>query len=260
MLIPVAFSVPQHTLQKMRQSPLIWLFAVSCLLQVPSQATETPGQVQSPALFNQLGDGLFVMGNVRIDSKARQVAFPATVNMQAGPLEYLIVTATGKVHESLLITEVEPYHLQAAMLLLGAKGSQAPHTAGAVPSAINREALAKLPEITGDEIQISILSKETQVQASAESWILKESGTPIAEGPWTYSGSRFLNGSYMAQELGSIASLIKDPDAMINNPRPGNADDMLWIANDKAVPSPGTAVEVTITLAEPNSKNEASKK
>ena len=52
----------------------------------------------------------------------------------------------------------------------------------------------------------------------------------------------------MAQELGSVISLVKDPDAMINNPRPGNTDDKLWIANEKALPALGTQLEVRISL------------
>lgn len=238
------------------------LLSLTALLSHLEAAENPQGQVQAPELFKELGDGVFLMGGVRIETKARQVTFPATVNMNSGQLEYLLVTASGKVHESLLATEIEPYHLQAAMLLLGVKETQQPNASEPTPSALNRNVLANLPEIEGNPVQISCVWEQNgkRNQAPAEHWILKEPNEPVPEGPWTYSGSRFFEGSYMAQELGSIISLVKDPDAMINNPRPGNADDKLWIANEKVMPPLGTAVEIRISLANKSLENKDQKK
>ena len=63
------------------------------------------------------------MGQVRLDKNQRTVRFPAAVNQTNGAIEYLIVTSSGKTHESLLRTDAEPYHIQLAFLLLGAKGA-----------------------------------------------------------------------------------------------------------------------------------------
>lgn len=244
-------------------APTILTLLLMALLS-PVLATESPepdGHIQAPALFKELGGGLYVMGDVHIDANSGQVTFPATVNMQSGLLEYLLVTATGKAHESLLVTEIEPYHLQAALLLLGIKGAQT-NAPEVLPSAIDRNVLAKIPEITGELVEISFIWNQEgkRNEVPAETWVLMESGAPVAKGPWIYSGSRFYGASYLAQELGSIVALVKDPDAMINNPRPGNTDDKLWIPNEKSVPQVGTSIEIRITLVKSNFKNELQSK
>src|SRR5579872_693409 len=42
------------------------------------------------------------------------------LNLSRGPMEYLLVAAWGKTHESILETETMPYRIHAAMLLLSA--------------------------------------------------------------------------------------------------------------------------------------------
>ena len=44
--------------------------------------------------------------------------------MKEGIAEYFLVSTQGKVHESVLRTEVDPYQIHVAMLLLGGKGAQ----------------------------------------------------------------------------------------------------------------------------------------
>src|SRR5437762_3203439 len=56
--------------------------------------------------IQKVGDGLFQIGQVRLDKEKRTITFPASVNMHEGNIEYVLVHATGKVHESLLKTSV----------------------------------------------------------------------------------------------------------------------------------------------------------
>src|SRR5687768_2507208 len=71
--------------------------------------------------IKDLGEGRLQIGAVTIDSKQKSLTFPALVNMTTGLVEYLVVTTGGKVHESLLRTDSEPFHIHTAMLLLGLK-------------------------------------------------------------------------------------------------------------------------------------------
>ena len=57
-------------------------------------------------------------------------------------------------------------------------------------------------------------------------------------------------GHFLAQVDGSIAALVRDPAALINNPRPGNDDDQIWEVYSKTTPPAGTAVDVTIQLVD----------
>src|SRR3954469_13485921 len=72
--------------------------------------------------LQQISSNLFQIGTVRLDKSKGTVQFPAQLNMTNGLVEYLLVTTKGKLHESVLKTETEPYHIQLALLLLGAKG------------------------------------------------------------------------------------------------------------------------------------------
>lgn len=228
------------------------------LLSVAAVAQEAPvdplisGTEQKKTLFSQVGENLFLMGEVRIDSKAREVRFPAKVNMTEGQIEYVLVTNIGKLHESLLSTEIEPYHLQTALLLLGLKGAGLPDPSQPQSGPAKAEALGKIPEIGGEPINIEVNWTDSHGEKKAvplETWILKSpKNSVMTKGPWTYSGSRSYEGAFLAQEFGSIISAISDLDAMVNNPRPGHGDDKIWSPNTKAMPKAGTPVEILLKV------------
>jgi hypothetical protein len=182
------------------------------------------------------------LGRVRLDKKRRCISFPAALNMNEALVEYLVVTSTGKTHESLLKTEAEPYHIHTAMLLLGAAGSQG--------RPFPEDKKAPLP---GDKVRIEISWDEKGQKKTfrGEDWILDEAlKRPTSAGEWTYVGSRFENGIFRAQQDGSIISLIEDPDALINNPRPGRDNDDNWRIKSAGLPPLDSAVDVTIFLEE----------
>src|SRR4026208_208498 len=72
----------------------------------------------------EVSPGIFQIGKVRIHKQNRTIEFPAVVNMKEGLPEYFLVSTRGKVHESVLRTDVDPYQVHVAMLLLGGKGAQ----------------------------------------------------------------------------------------------------------------------------------------
>jgi hypothetical protein len=78
--------------------------------------------------------------------------------------------------------------------------------------------------------------------------------TNATRGPWTYNGSRVINGTFMAQREASIVALIDDIDAMANNPRPGSDNDQIWQINSNLLPPTNTTVEVTFKLKTPIKK------
>src|SRR3989442_9675353 len=86
----------------------------------PASIPASNGPALPTDRVRQLGPSLFQVGAVRIDREQRTLRFPALVNLREGNLEYLLVTSFGKTHESLLRTEVRPFQLQVALLLLGA--------------------------------------------------------------------------------------------------------------------------------------------
>ena len=193
------------------------------------------------APLKQISDGVFEIGVVRLDKRERTVSFPGAVNQDRGLVEYFLVHSTGKTHESVLRTEAEPYHIHVAALLLGAQGA----TNTALGSGRVGEPVA------GEAVNVSISWKTNDVARStrAEDWIFNlETKSSMTRGEWNYNGSRVVEGIFLGQREGSITAVIADPDALINNPRPGRDNDQIWQVNTNAVPPVGTPVQITIEL------------
>lgn len=231
-------------------------FLTSLLGLVSVQAQEPPAA--SPPI-REVSPGIFEIGQIRLDQKARTVTFPVTVNKAAKDdlLEYLLVNADGPTHESLLLTTVVPTDLHFAMLLLGASGAGdsagKPEELGG--GQINSEFLKHAPKLTGDAIQISAKWKAAdgaEKSTPIEDWIFNlQSGKPMERGPWLYTGSSFLERKFRAQIEGTFGALVTYPPALINNPRKGNDQDDIWAVNAKAVPPVDTALQLIISLEAP---------
>ena len=226
-----------------------WIISImlGCLcLRAADVPAENPfragvsGESVTNAPLKQIRPGVFELGQVRLDKDKRTVSFPASVNQREGNIEYVVVTATGKTHESLLLTTAEPFHLQLAFLLLGAKGAGT----NALPEDPARP-------LSGDKVEIAFNWNEDgkMLRFRAEEFVHdRKAGGPARRGDWIYTGSRLRDDGFAAQLDGSIVSLITDADALINNPRPGREDDDNWLVRTNNLPPLHAPVEVTIRL------------
>lgn len=214
-----------------------------------------PKDLAAPAI-REISPGKLLVGPVQLDRTERSVSFPARLNMTNGLVEYVLVHQTGKTHESLLVTDIEPYHLQVALLLLGARGAttaqltNAP-AGGPIP---NAELLRlRPPPVPGHPVRITARWKTgtTNVTHLIEQLILhQKTRRPMSPGRWTFSGSMIWNGRFIAHEEGSIVSIITDISAMFNNPRDDRDADSTWFVNEPLAPPENTPVMITITLEE----------
>lgn len=209
------------------------------LAQSGAQPGKGAGHVVTNAPLKQISVGVFEIGAVRLDKTKRTVSFPGAVNMDRGLVEYFLVHATGKTHESVLRTEAEPYHIHVASLLLGAKGA----TNSAAGSGGVRA------PVIGDDASmfVSWQTNGVEKRVPVEDWIFNlETKSTMTRSEWKYNGSRVVEGIFLAQREGSVVAVIADPDAMINNPRPGRDNDQIWQVNTNTVPPVGTPVQFTI--------------
>lgn len=210
------------------------LFSMACVL---AAAPDAP--------VKELSGGRLQIGQVTLDSKARTVTFPATVNMRTGLVEYAVVTTGGKVHESVFKTDAEPFHIHTAMLLLGAKLETN------IESAVFFDPKREIPgpklkiEVTvpGGNARTNLIDRFVQ---NAQDKTPRTNQIPF----WIYNGSRTSDGVFLAQREGSIVSLIADPAALINNPRQDRENDELWSANIAEIPPNETTVEVRFTFSD----------
>jgi len=230
-------------------------FLLSCALGFSLPAQEPTGlpaeKPPAPPSIREVSPGIFQVGGVKLEKAARRVSFPAKLNMTDGPLEYLLVTGQGKLHESVLKTDLEPHHLQVAMLLLGAKGMQAAALTNAPSGGPITQAGERNPPLPGEPVLIEV--KWTQagkpLRKRIEELVFnKRAKEPMARGPFTFTGSRIWQGKFVAQTEGSLIALITDPDAVFNNPRPNRDADEAWVVRPQDVPPLDTVVEVSITL------------
>ena len=210
----------------------------------------------TPPSIREISPGIFQVGGVKLEKAVRRVSFPAKLNMTDGPLEYLLVTTMGKTHESVLKTDIEPHHLQVAMLLLGAKGSQAaPLTNAPAGGPVTQsQAGERNPPLPGEPVLIEVSwtqDGKPQRRRIEELVFNKRAQEPMSKGPFTFTGSRVWQGRFVAQTEGSVIALITDPDAVFNNPRRNRDADDTWIVRQQDVPPVDTAVEVSITVLPP---------
>jgi hypothetical protein len=237
------------------------ILLTTCLV-LQTFAAEAP----TNAPIKELTDGRLQIGAVIVDPKSKSITFPAFVNMNTGMVEYLIVTTTGKVHESLLRTDTEPFHIHTAMLLLGFKPStNTDPTAFFDPKReipgrkVKIEIKTSAESSAAEPIQtfLAFASSKARVKTNdIPAWIYN--GSHFAESPTpsaTPASSRPVEGVptdatnvFLAQKEGSIVSLIADPAALINNSRPDRENDELWILHTPVIPPINTPVHVTITL------------
>jgi hypothetical protein len=238
---------------------LLWLMVAP---RSGGQPLPTPPVNQQP--LRQISRDIFQLGSVRLDKNRKTVQFPAQLNMKEGVIEYFLVNGRGKTYESLLSTDTEPYYIHLAMLLIGAKG--APQTeallnAPSQPFHVNRPPGASNASpnlaIQGDPVTIELAwqAADGRKHLRAEDCIMNlATKTNASHGPWTYNGSRVINGIFVAQREASIVTMIDDIDAMVNNPRFGSDNDLIWQINSNALPSTNTPIEVTFKLETPINK------
>ncbi|HVR35222.1 MAG TPA: YdjY domain-containing protein [Methylomirabilota bacterium] len=206
----------------------------------PASVHGSGSQTNVPAPIEQVAPGVLRIGQAQLDQHARTVTFPASLNMREGMVEYLLVHEGGKTHESVLKTDTQPYHIHLALLLLGAKGAS-PDSLSFDPSV----------PLKGESVHLRIQwiedgnPREQPGERLVRNRVILD---PLSEGPWTFNGSRVIDGTFIAQRDGSLVSVIFDVDSLINNPRPGREDDELWEVNPESIPPMNVPVQVIVEL------------
>lgn len=234
---------------------LIW--SLSVLPSTPDASTATggpagPKQAISLDAVQKTGPQSYRVGAIRIDAAAREICFPAKVNMDEGLIEVVLCTEEGKLHESVFVTAILPMHLHVALVLLGLRpggnpGWHMPEDPAFRPTGWDRP--------PGDRVDVYARwdTPKGRQQVRAESLLMDErTGRPLPHTSWLFVGS-WINsvGAYAADEFGSIVTNYHDPTTVIDNPLEAGQVDDFTFANTAVIPDVGTAVEIRIVPAEP---------
>ncbi len=228
-------------LQSFKEKTIFVIFTVLLCSTVRLTAQEQPPAADSSVSANpiiKLDENRYQIGSLILDSKLRHITLKGKVNMQKGMIELLACAPGGKIHESVLVLDVVPYHLQVALLLLGLK-----YVGG-----VEYQGDPATPK--GDSVTISVSwssqGKDTTVRAEDLVWNIPKS-TTMAHTPWIFVGSKTINGMYMADQEKSLITTYHDPFTIFDNPLSDGSNDELYQVNDRLVPPKGTPVTVIIT-------------
>ncbi len=201
--------------------------------------------------IKKLAPGEYELDGIHIHAGTREIRVPTVVNLKKAPIEYALVHETGKTHESILATAIQPTSIQVALLL----ANYQPGTEGIltkVPEAERPKWKEEAPaKPQGNRVQLKVewkVGEETKTAALSE-WV-QNSDKRIAPpdlGTWIFNGSRIDDRGFTAQAEGSIIAVWIDRNALINSPAEGNWRDDLWISMADKVPEEGTPVTLIIT-------------
>jgi hypothetical protein len=232
-----------------------WLVAGVPAAQAPggpasggAPGPDRPAEARPEPRIKQLSETRYRLGAVEFDKRTREISFPGKVNMVKGLLEYLLVHENGKLHEALLSTPARPFDLNVVLLLLDYKplpewfdGRDKPRSLAGVGVASQLGVFVHWEDANG-----------RRQSTRAETWVNDlRTRKPAPDAPWVFNGSGLNEDRMFCAEVdGSIAALYLDDRALLNNPRPGNADDERW-EPARGLPPKGTPVTIVLKPVTP---------
>ncbi len=179
-------------------------------------AAGVDGEAVGAPEVKKLDDGRLKIGMVMADPVRREISFPAKINQRLGLVEYAVVTSKGKVHESVLVTQVRPIEIHLAALLL----KLAPPEGSTDPGRIAVEVEWEVDRTVRRE------SLDRLVVHAKEAGGIRV-GSALRREAWHYVGSGLSAEMLLDEAECGVISLISDGTALIQNPRDGRVDDEL---------------------------------
>ncbi len=239
---------------------LVYWFSISAISQEPAKPEATPAVdgarqlAEAQQKVKKISATEYELDGIRIQAATREVRFPAQVCLKKAPIEYMLTTDTGKTHETVLTTTLQPTAIQVALLLANYEAA----TEGLLkhvpeeerPKAWKEEA-PKTPG--GNRVKIEVEWKVgDQVKRAPLKTMVQNIETrqpPPDLDTWVFNGSYIDERGFIAQHEGSIIAVWLDRGAILNSAAKGNWRDDLWISLPDNIPDEGTPVTVIITPA-----------
>jgi hypothetical protein len=224
---------------------------------LPKQSAESGGPLSgaSSGLSNQqgvskTGPDTYAIGNIRIDARAREIGFPAKVNMNDGLIEVVVCSEQGKLHESIFVSPIHPLQLHTALLLLGVKpgrnpGWSEPADASSKPT--------KSENALGDQVAVFARwqTPEGPYETPVERLLMDVRTKQSLPGTnWVFVGSLLdARGAYVADQSGSLITNYHDRTAVLDNPLDVGRIDDFTFANTALIPKVNTPVWIRVSVA-----------
>lgn len=230
-----------------RHSPIPWIV----IFTLAPLCNAEPDQTLQP-LVRQTAPNLYQIGIVSINKETRELIIPANTNItEPGTIiEYLLIHANGeKIHESLLTTQADPFHVNIAIKLLNYQESPELFKVRRPDGSIGEKYPVVSEEIKAAarfRVLVSWMDGETEKTIPVTEWIHNESsGKNMSPTAWVYNGSFVYDKKFNAQLTGSILAIFSDIGAIANYSGEDRNDDTLW-SPSRDTPPAGTAVKVIL--------------
>ena len=198
---------------------------------------------------------------VTLDREARTVEFSGEVPIipDAGDgtvvfLEVMVCVRDTKEHEALVVTDVRPSHVHAALLALGLEPGE--------PGGWRKfgDAVRGYPP-SGPPVKVEFIYEKDgeEVVEPAASWVKRDdNGEPLPDRPWVFAGSRMADRGggerYDADGTGLLVGLTTFGSEVVAYPRlyahDSAIEEPVWIADPERTPGFETSVTVRLTAFE----------
>ncbi|NMA43346.1 MAG: hypothetical protein GX946_08175 [Oligosphaeraceae bacterium] len=158
------------------------------------------------------GGDLEVNGAI-VRRQAREIALPCRFVLAEGALEVIVSKPDGRMHETLLCTDIAAVQVQALLYLLGAENG------------------SRLPEQgrQGDLIDLFIEWQDDEGKPQrqpVEYWIIDtQTGKNLKQEGWVFVGSTVHNGAFLADLEGNIVINYSVGSTVLDSPNPAAMDD-----------------------------------
>ncbi|MDG2031705.1 MAG: YdjY domain-containing protein [Phycisphaerales bacterium] len=193
-----------------------------------------------------------------VDREAREVVVPAFVSIDVGWLEQVVCVRNTRDHEAILVVDVLPSQVHAALVLLGLdSGTPGYWRFEEMEGEIRPRVSRMQPE--GDQVRVTVrrVSGDRTSDEPISSWIVNaEDAGDFTEQPWVFGGSTFVRFTpdgperYSADQSGSLVGLVTFGDEVLGlrgvRSDQVDVDAALWGVRTNVVPGPGTRVELIL--------------
>jgi len=189
---------------------VVWLLFCRPLTAETPQTGPLVAPSKPPAI-EKIGDHLFRVGTLRVDTAKRQITIPGRT-LNAVVLEFVATVPRGvKAYESALELDTDALTFNAACILIGLDPSRSKRP--------QRHFDPTPPE--GDPLEILVsweaLGETRQIPAE-ELLFDKKNNRPFSNSRWVYTGSMLLpNGRFLAELEGVLIGFVHTPAPLIEN-------------------------------------------
>lgn len=202
-------------------------------------------------------DPVEMFPGVRVDMDARTVEFEGEVPIKADAgdgtvvfLEVMVCARDSKEHEALVVTDVLPSHVHAALLALGLEPG--------APGGWREfgDAVRGFPA-HGPEVALEFVVNGEATPGAA--WVERDGGDGgLEDQAWVFSGSRFVDRGggevYDADGTGLLVGLTTFGSEVLSYQvlysHDSAIEEPVWIADPEATPDFGTPVTVRLSVPE----------